>query len=56
MGKPMIPPLLRYQGLAVEDYGFTLDASNMGHPRLSIIKDKTLTCLNHRITTQGVNQ
>jgi hypothetical protein len=24
--KPMIPNLLRYQGFAVEDYGFTLDA------------------------------
>ena len=30
------PHLLRYQGLAVGDYGFALDASNMGHPRLSL--------------------
>ncbi|RLC12445.1 MAG: hypothetical protein DRI24_17390 [Deltaproteobacteria bacterium] len=29
----MTPYLLRYQGLAVDDYGFALDASNMGHPR-----------------------
>jgi len=29
-GKPIIPHLLRYQGLAVNDYGFTLDASNLG--------------------------
>jgi hypothetical protein len=36
-GKPMISHLLCYQGLAVEDYGFALDASNMGHPRLSLI-------------------
>jgi hypothetical protein len=33
----MIPYLLRCQGLAVDDYGFALDASNLGHPRLSII-------------------
>jgi len=32
----MIPHLLRYQGLAVNDYGVALDASNLGHPRLSI--------------------
>ena len=37
LGKPMTPHLLRYQGLAVDDYGFALDASNLGHPRLSII-------------------
>jgi len=36
MGKPMIPHLLCYQGLAVGDYGFALDASDLGHPRLSI--------------------
>ena len=36
-GKPMIPHLPRYQGLAVDDYGFTLDASNMGHRQLSFI-------------------
>ena len=33
-GKPMIPYLLCYQGLAVNDYDFVLDASNLGHPRL----------------------
>jgi len=33
LGKPMTPHLLRYQGLAVDDYGFALDASNLGHPR-----------------------
>jgi hypothetical protein len=36
LGKPMTPKLLRYQGLAVDDYGFTLDALNLGHPRLSL--------------------
>ena len=34
-GKPMIPHLLRYQGFAVDDNGFTLDALNLRHPRLS---------------------
>ena len=33
LGKPMTPHLLRYQGLAVDDYGFALDASNLEHPR-----------------------
>jgi len=33
-GKPMTPHLLRYQGFAVDDYGFTLDALNLRHPRL----------------------
>jgi hypothetical protein len=32
----MIPHLLCYQGLAVDDYGFTLDAADMGHPQLSL--------------------
>jgi hypothetical protein len=32
----MIPHLLRYQGLEVDDYDFALDALNMGHPRLSL--------------------
>jgi len=32
----MTPHLLRYQGLAVDDYGFALDAFNMGYPRLSL--------------------
>ena len=36
LGKPMTPHLLRYQGLAVDDYGFALDASNLEHPRLSL--------------------
>ena len=44
-GKPMIPHLLRYQGFAVGyyaakqillGYGFTLDALELGHPRLSL--------------------
>jgi len=35
-GKPRILHLLRYQGLAVDDYGFTLDVSNLGHLRLSL--------------------
>ena len=30
-GKPRIPHLLRYQGLAVDDCGFALDALNLGH-------------------------
>jgi len=32
----MIPYLLRYQGLAVDDYGFVLDALHVGYPRLSL--------------------
>jgi hypothetical protein len=32
----MIPHLFCYQGLAVGDYGFALDAADMGHPRLSL--------------------
>jgi len=32
----MIPHLLRYQGLAVDDYGFILDALDLGHPKLSL--------------------
>jgi hypothetical protein len=28
--------LLRYQWFAVYEYGFTLDALNQGHPRLSL--------------------
>jgi hypothetical protein len=35
-GNPMIPHLLRYQGLAVDDYGVALDALNLRHPRISI--------------------
>ena len=30
-GKPMTPHLLCYQGLAVDDYGFALDAADIGH-------------------------
>ena len=33
-GKPIITHLQRYQGLAVDDYGFVLDALDLGHPRL----------------------
>jgi len=33
-GKADDTPLLRYQGLAVDDYGFVLDALDMGHPKL----------------------
>ena len=29
-------PTGSYRGLAVDDYGFALDASNLGHPRLSL--------------------
>ena len=32
----MTPHLLRYRGLAVDDYGIALDVFNLGHPRLSI--------------------
>jgi len=38
----MTPHLLRYQGLAVDDYGFTLDVSNLWHPRLSLNKSVNL--------------
>ena len=30
-GKSIIPYLPCYQGLAVDDYGFPLDAADMGH-------------------------
>jgi hypothetical protein len=36
LGKPIISHLLCYQGLAVDDYGFALDAADMGYPRLSL--------------------
>ena len=42
LGKPMIPHLHCYQGLAVDDYDFVLDASNLGHPRLSLIEGHIL--------------
>ena len=32
----MIPHLLRYQELEVEDYDFALDVLIMAHPRLSL--------------------
>jgi hypothetical protein len=32
----MTSHFLCYQGLAVDDYGFALDAADMGHPRLSL--------------------
>jgi hypothetical protein len=35
-GRPIINHLLLYQELAVDDYGFTLDALDLGHPRLSL--------------------
>ncbi len=36
LGKPIIPHVLCYQWITVDDYGFTLDASDMGHPRFSL--------------------
>ena len=33
----MTPHILCYQGLAVDDYDFALDASNLRYPQLSII-------------------
>jgi len=36
LGKPIIHHLSCYQGLAVDNYGFALDASDMGHFQLSI--------------------
>lgn len=38
----MIPHLPCYQGLAADDYGFANDAADMGHPRFSLIWDKTM--------------
>ncbi len=35
-GKAYDTPLLRYQELAVDDYGFALDASDLGQPKLSL--------------------
>jgi hypothetical protein len=37
-GKPITPHLLRFQGFAVANYSFTLDALDLGHPRLSLNK------------------
>ncbi len=34
--KPMILHLLRYQGFAVDNYDFTLDALNLEHPQPSL--------------------
>jgi len=34
MGKPMIPHLLRYHGLAVNNYSYGPDALDLEHPRL----------------------
>jgi hypothetical protein len=44
-GKPMIPHLLCYQGFAVEVYGFTLNAADLGHPQLSLNEGNTLICI-----------
>jgi hypothetical protein len=44
-GKPMIPHLLRCQGFAVAYYGFTLDALDLEHPRLSLNEGNTLAFL-----------
>jgi len=35
-GKLSTPHLLRYQGLAVDDYGFALDALDLWHPKISL--------------------
>ena len=35
-GKADDTHLHRYQGLAVDDYGFALDALDLGHPQLSL--------------------
>jgi hypothetical protein len=53
----MPPHLLRYQGFAVDDYGFVLDALNLGHPRLSIIQDinNKQTPLLRKIIRRGVS-
>jgi len=37
-GKLRMHHLHRYQGLAVDDYGIALDASDLGHPKLSLNK------------------
>ena len=34
LGRTMIPYLLCYQGIAVDDYGFALDAADLGGLRL----------------------
>jgi hypothetical protein len=36
-GKAYDIHLLCYQRLAVDDYGFALDAADMGNPKLSLI-------------------
>jgi hypothetical protein len=35
-GKPIMPHLLRYQGFAVDYYGFTLAALKLEHSQLSL--------------------
>jgi hypothetical protein len=38
----MMLHLLCYQGFAVDDYDFTLDAADMGHPELSLNRGHTM--------------
>ena len=42
----MTPHILCYQGLAVDDYDFALDASNLRYPQLSIIWDIIILMLS----------
>jgi len=63
MGKPVIPHLWRYQGLAVNDYSCDLDALDLGHPRLLVTVGMPVTrhppyrsrraLLTHRAPTSG---
>jgi hypothetical protein len=50
-GKPITPHLLRFQGFAVAHYSFTLDALDLGHPRLSLNKGAAswLSAYNDRV-------
>jgi hypothetical protein len=44
----MIPHLLCCQGFAVVYYGFTLDALDLGHPRLSLNEGESVRSMHNR--------
>ena len=56
LGKPKIPHFLCCQGFAVGNYGFTLDASDLGHPRLSLNEGiKKLLLMNKKRFSESVS-
>jgi hypothetical protein len=52
----MTPHLRRCQGFAVVHYGFTLDALNLGHPRLSLNQGVTILSLSFLSKGQHANE